>query len=177
MYIIVLVSLRGPIAIYFKKSLLIGATNASAGKSKKMPKANFCFSTVPKYITTWLIWVDLFILYEYSRIGVTQRPHDHLFQKSRLIGATCASAKKSEKSPKASFCFPTVPKYHTTCLIWVDLFITYACRRNGITQRPHDHLFRKSGQLCETKASAGKSKNSPKSVFALLVSPNTLPLG
>ena len=42
---------------------------------------------VTKYITSQIIWVNLFTLYVFDNIGITQRFHDHLFQKSRQLGA------------------------------------------------------------------------------------------
>ena len=43
---------------------------------------------VTKYITRYVIRVNLFTLYVIHHIGITQRPHDHLFQKSMHLGAT-----------------------------------------------------------------------------------------
>ena len=51
-------------------------------------KIQFCFfsSTTPKYITRWVIWIHLFILYGYHCNGIIQKPHDHLFQKLGHLG-------------------------------------------------------------------------------------------
>ena len=45
----------------------------------------------PEFITRWVMWVNLFILYVVRHNAITQRPHDHLFQKSWHLGATCIS--------------------------------------------------------------------------------------
>ena len=49
------------------------------------------------------------------------------------------------KAPNSSFFFNGEPKYVTSWVIWVYLFTIYALHRNGITHRPHDHLFQISG--------------------------------
>ena len=48
----------------------------------------FFFMIVTKYITRYVILINLLTLYVIHRIGITQRPHDHLVQKSRHLGAT-----------------------------------------------------------------------------------------
>ena len=48
----------------------------------------FSFMIAAKYITRHVICVNLITLYIIHHIGITQRPHDHLFQKSMHHGAT-----------------------------------------------------------------------------------------
>ena len=43
---------------------------------------------VTKYITRKVVWVNCFLLYVIHHIGITQRSHDHLFQKLWHLGAT-----------------------------------------------------------------------------------------
>ena len=43
---------------------------------------------VSKYTTRQVLWVNLFGLYKIHHMGITQEPHDHLFQKSGHLGAT-----------------------------------------------------------------------------------------
>ena len=77
-----------------------------------------------------------------------QRPHDHLFQKSWHIDATLVHKLVSEqKSTNLSFVFMIVIKYIAIYVIWVNLFILHVIHCIGFTQRPHDHLFQKSGHL------------------------------
>ena len=60
-----------PMTIYFNNRVWLVQLVLFLEKAKKRPKVSFCLTSAPIYITTWLIWVDLFILYVYSRIGIT----------------------------------------------------------------------------------------------------------
>ena len=100
---------------------------------------------VTKYITRQVIWVNLFTLYVIRHIGITQRPHDHLVQKSRHLGATWVHKSKSKrKSRNLIVFFINVTKYITRQVIWVNLFTLYFIHHMGITQRPRYHLVQKS---------------------------------
>ena len=106
---------------------------------------------VTMYITRLVIWVNLFTLYVIHHIGIIQRPHDQLFQKSWHLGATCVHKLVREiKSTNLRFFFTIVTKYITRLVIWVNLFTLYVIHYIGITQRSHDHLFQKSRQLGAT---------------------------
>ena len=94
MHIVVLLSHRSPMTMYFKWSVQLVLRLEEA---KNRPNVSFCLTNLPKTSTTWKKWVGLFILYVYRRMGITQKPHDDLFPKSCLIGATCASAGKSAR--------------------------------------------------------------------------------
>ena len=101
-----------------------------------------------KYITRLVIWVNVYTLYVIHHTGIIQRPHDHLFQKSWHIDATLVHKLVSEqKSTNLSFVFMIVIKSIAIYVIWVNLFILNSMHSTGITQRPHDHLFQKSGHL------------------------------
>ena len=72
----------------FQKSWLLGATWVHTLVNQKSTKLSFFVMIVTKYITRQVLWVHLFTLYVVCQIGITQRPCDHLFQKSWLLGAT-----------------------------------------------------------------------------------------
>ena len=67
----------------------MGATCAKTGKQSQIDKfENKFFMGVTKYLTKYVIRVNLFTLYVIHHIGVTQRPRDHLIQKSGHLGET-----------------------------------------------------------------------------------------
>ena len=97
------------------------------------------------------LWVNLIIFYLIHRIGSTQRPHDHLFQNSWHLGATCVH-KQVERQHRQIwvYFFMIVIKYITRLVIWVNLFTVHVIHHNVIIQRPHDHLFQMSWHLDAT---------------------------
>ena len=105
----------------------------------------FFFNGVPNYVTSWVILLNLFIIYVLCNNSITPRPYDHIFQKSVIWLQMCRESWKTKKAPNSSFFFNGVHEYVTSWVILVNLFIIYACNHNGITQKPHDHLFQKSG--------------------------------
>ena len=59
---------------------------------------------VTNYITRLVILVNLFTIHDIHHIGIIQRPHDHLFQKSWHLDATLVHKLVSEqKSTNLSF--------------------------------------------------------------------------
>ena len=75
----------------FKKSGHLGATCVLTGKQSQIDKfENKFFMGVTKYLTKYVILVNLFTLYVIHHIGITQRPRDHLIYKSGHLSATCA---------------------------------------------------------------------------------------
>ena len=68
-------------AIYFK-SRGIWVQHVPNWLSKTRQIRSF-FIIEPKYITSWVILDNLFVLYVVHHNSVTESPHDHLFQKSR----------------------------------------------------------------------------------------------
>ena len=115
-----------------------------ASKQKSTNQSVF-FMIVTTYIPRQVLWVNLFRLYVTRHIGVTQRPHDHLFQKSWHQGATWVHKLASkQKLTNQSFFFMIVTKYIIRYVLLVNLFPLYVTHHIDITQSPHDHLFEKS---------------------------------
>ena len=96
------------------------------------------------------LWINLLPLYVVHHIRITQKPRDHLFQKSRNMGATLLHNWSKQKLTKLGYFFTIVTKYITGQGLWVNLFTLYVMHQMGITQRPHDHLFQKSGHFGPT---------------------------
>ena len=86
-----MVSHRGIMTIYFKSQSIRVRHVPQTLEKPKLPNYCFCFYGVRKYVTNWVICVDLYLVYVYHHNGITQSPHDHLFQKSKHHGATCAA--------------------------------------------------------------------------------------
>ena len=83
---------------------------------------------------------------------------------------------KTKKRQIQVFC-SGIPKYVTSRVIYGNLYFVSVCHHNGITQRPHDDLFQKSGHLGATcTAKAGKQKTS-NSGFPVVAFRNTLTVG
>ena len=117
-------------------------------KQAKIDKFDFFHVIVTKYMARQVIWVNLFTLYVIHHIGITQRPHYHLFQMSRHHGGTWVHRLISkQKSTNLIFCYMIVTKCITRQFLWVNLFTVYVIHHIGITQSPHDHLFQKSRHL------------------------------
>ena len=54
--------------------------SALTRKQTKIVKCKvFFFMIVTKYVTRQVLWVNLFTLFLVHHIGITQKPHDHLF--------------------------------------------------------------------------------------------------
>ena len=75
--------------IYFK-SRGIWVQHVPNWLSKNPSNSGFFFSNEHEFITSWVMWLNLFILYVVRHNAITQRPYGHLFQKSGHLGATCA---------------------------------------------------------------------------------------
>ena len=58
---------------------------------------------VTKYTTRQVIWMNFFTLYVIHHNGITQSPHDHLFQKSCHLGTTKEKTGKQAKIDKFDF--------------------------------------------------------------------------
>ena len=102
-----------------------------------------------KYTTSQVIWVNLFTLYVIHHIGITQRPHDRLVQKSRHLGVTWVHkfVSKQKSTNLFFFLFMIVTKYIARQVIWVKLFTLYVIHHIGITHKSHDNLVQKSRHL------------------------------
>ena len=91
-------------------------------------------------------YVDFILLHVIRYNGTTQKPHDHLFQKSEQLGLQILP-KIASKSQKANFRCDSV----TGCIYggvnYVDFILLHVIHCNGTTQKPHEHLLQKSGQL------------------------------
>ena len=123
---------------------------------------------VTKYITRQVMWVNLYTLYAIHHIGITHRPHDHLVQKSRHLGATWLHKFVSkQKSTNLFFFFMIVTKYITRQVIWVNLFTLYVIHHISFTQRPHDHLVQKSRHEGATWLHNFVSKQKSTNFFSL----------
>ena len=76
--------------------------------------------------------------------GITRKPHDHLFQKCWRRGLP-VFAQKIPKILESD----VLPRHcNRICCHHGKLFIFHhrvLYQYNGITQKPHDHLFQKSG--------------------------------
>ena len=51
----------------------------------KTPNSGYVFNDDLKCFTSWVICVNSFIMYVYHHNGITQRPIDHLFEKSDIL--------------------------------------------------------------------------------------------
>ena len=76
----------------------LGATSAAKAGKQKTPSSCLFFNVVHKYVTRWFICGNLFLLYGCDHSGKTQRPHDHVLQKSRNHGATCVAKSGKPKN-------------------------------------------------------------------------------
>ena len=106
--------------------------------------------------------------------GVIYGPHVHLFQKLGYLGATRASIGKKAKNAKFSFFHQFVPKYITRRVIWVNFHFKCVTQYSGVIQKPHYHLFQKSGHLGATRACIGKKAKTAKFSFFFSVVPKYL---
>ena len=140
---------RGIMTIYYKSRTSRCNMCRKSWKIEKHPNSGFFFNGVPNYVTSTLIWVLLFIIYVSHHNGITQRPHDHLFQKSCVWVQHVTWKLGNKKATNSGFCFNGESEYVTSILIWVLLVIIYVLCHNGITQRPRDHLLRKTGIMLQ----------------------------
>ena len=94
----------------------------------------------------------MFTLYVIHHIGITQKPRDHLFQKSEAYGFNVgALTRKQTKIDKFEvFFFMIVTKYLTRWVLRVHLVTLYEIHHIGITQKPHDHLFQNRRHMGST---------------------------
>ena len=150
MYFIRLVSYRGLMTIYFKSRGICVQLWCTNWNMQKPTILSFFFTIVTKYINRWVLWVNLFTLYVVHHLRITQKPHEHFFQKSRSVGATLLHNWSKQKLKNLGCCFTIVTKYITRQGLWVNFFTLYVMHQIGITQWPHDHLFQKSGHLGPT---------------------------
>ena len=108
------------------------------------------FNGTHKYVSSWVIYYNLYLVYVSHHNGMTHMPHDHVFQKLGNHGSrwTCENW-KTKKMPNSGF-LSGIPKYVSSWVICGKLYLIYVSRHNGITQRPHGHLFQKSRHLGAT---------------------------
>ena len=89
----------------------------------------------------------MFVLYAFLHNGITERPHENIFQKSGHLGSTYSELADRKIQPNSGVFFSIEPKYITIWVILVNLFVLYAFRHSGITEKPRDHVFQKSRHL------------------------------
>ena len=95
---------RGLMTIYFKnRCISVNMCLESWKTHKHLHNYGFFINCVPKYVIRWVILVYLSIIYVTNHNGITQRPHDHLFQKSGHLCNKCS--KKLEKPRKIRIYF------------------------------------------------------------------------
>ena len=73
-------------------------------------------------------------------------------------------------------CHCRVPKYVDSDVNCSDCIITYAWHYNGTTQKPHDHLFKKSRQAWLASFALKYRQNPKKWGYIISVYPNMLPV-
>ena len=136
-----MVSYKGLVTIYFESRASGCSMCRESWETKKEPNLGFFIIGVSKYVTNNVIWVLLFIIYALHHYGIIQRPHDHLFQNSCIWVQNVPRKLRNEKTQNSGFFINGVSTCDTNQVILVLLFIIYVLHHNGITQRPHDHLF------------------------------------
>ena len=110
-------------------------------KATKVPKSHLFCTGVPKCVTSWVIKPNLFRQYVIDDTGITQKPHEHLFQKLGKLGTTLYIGQKATNHPNQIFVVTREPKYVTTWVIYDNLFMKYVIYDSGIIQLPLDNLF------------------------------------
>ena len=78
----------------------LGATLVHKLNNAKTDKFEFFFTIVTKHINTWVLWVNWLTLYVVHLIRITQKPHDHLFQKVGAYGRNFVAQLKQAKIDK-----------------------------------------------------------------------------
>ena len=95
-------------------------------------------------------WNKLFIFFYlclWQCICITQKPHDHLYKKSGQCGVAKFYTRLHVRIYETNEVL--LDQWHQTRCQWGKLFIFfYLCLWQCIciTQKPHDHLYKKSGQ-------------------------------
>ena len=115
-------------------------------KSKKTRKLLLSFCGIAKYVTGKVNWYDFFIKHAKHYNDMTQKPHDHLFEKSWQPGIGSRTSSILQKSHKLLLSYCGEAQYVTGLVNWSYIFIKHALHYNDMTQKPHDHLFQKLGK-------------------------------
>ena len=139
---------RSLMTIYFRSRGICAQLVLQMLENQKKPNSRFFFNRVAQYIKSRVIRSNLLLIYVFYLDSTTQKPYDHLFQELELLCAYYAANAGKHKTPNYGFFINCVPKYVIRWVILVYLSIIYETNHNGITQRPHDPLFQKSGHLC-----------------------------
>ena len=105
--------------IYFVSCGILGATLYAGRKTRKLPKSHLFVTRVPKYVTSWVIWVNLFTKYVINDNFITYKPREYL-----CVGW------KSTKVPKPHFFCNGIPKYVSSWVIKFNLFKQYRMHDN-----------------------------------------------
>ena len=126
MHIAIKVSRRGLMTIYFKRRASCCNISRESLETKKTPKSGFFFNGEHKYVTSWVIWIPLFIIYVLHNKGITERPRDYLFLKSGIGMQHLSWKLENEKAPNSCFLFNVVPNCVTNSVIRGHLVIIYA---------------------------------------------------
>ena len=111
----------------------------------KILKVMFHRGTVTKYVVSMVNCLYFINVCLYHHNGITQKPHEYLFQKSGKRGLPVLRCKYS-KFKNMVFQQGIVTEYVVSmvnCLYFINV---YVYQHNGITQKPHDHSFQKSGK-------------------------------
>ena len=87
----------------------------------------------------------MFTPYVTHHIGITQMPHDHLFQKLWHLGATWVHKLRPIKIDKLEIFLYDGDKIHYQIGFMGQFFTPCVTQYSGITQRAHDYLFQKWG--------------------------------
>ena len=109
------------------------------------------------------IYFIIFCVYYYN--GVTQKPQDHLFQKSGQQEGRQIFSGNTLNSKKVMFHHGIETKYVVIvviCIYFIKFSVYYY---NGVTQKPQDHLFQKSGQQEGRQIFPVNTLNSKKVMF------------
>ena len=165
---------RSPMTIYFKSrgSLVLEILGQ---KCEKSPKTRFYHVIETKYVTDELNCAYLFFLYAWQYSGITQKPHDHLFQKSWQPGLGNFGPKiwKIPKNEVLPYQWNQIRYRWAISWIFV-LFICMAIQRHH-TEAPWPFIS-KVVAAWSWKFWAKNVKNPPKRGFTMSLKPNTLPM-
>ena len=82
---------RGLMTIYFKNRGVRVQQLPRKLENQNTPNSGFFFNGVPKYVSSWVICCNLYLIYVLHHNGITQRPHGYMYQKSVSHGVTCAA--------------------------------------------------------------------------------------
>ena len=96
---------------------------------------------VPKYVVNAVICIYSIILSVHYYNGVTQKPQDHLFQKSGQQEGRQFFSGNILKSKKVVFYHGIETKYVVSGVICIYFIILCVYYYNGVTKKSRDHLF------------------------------------